>query len=54
MRTMVLRLILFYILAIGVMLMMTPWPQLAEGGRGITGSPFVRAFSPSAFLTPPA
>jgi L-asparagine transporter-like permease len=45
MRTMVLRLIIFYVLAIGVMLMMTPWNQLAEGGRGITGSPFVRAFA---------
>jgi AAT family amino acid transporter len=45
MRTMVLRLIIFYVLAIGVMLMMTPWQQLAEGGRGITGSPFVRVFA---------
>src|SRR6266545_7418116 len=45
MRTMVLRLIIFYVLAISVMLTMTPWNQLAEGGRGITGSPFVRAFA---------
>lgn len=45
MRTMVLRLIIFYVLAIGVMLTMTPWNQIAEGGRGITGSPFVRAFA---------
>lgn len=45
MRRMVMRLIIFYVLAIGVMLMMTPWNQIAEGGRGITGSPFVRAFS---------
>jgi amino acid transporter, AAT family len=45
MRSMVLRLIIFYVLAIGVMLTMTPWNQLAEGGRGITGSPFVRAFA---------
>ena len=45
MKTMVLRLILFYVLAIGVMLMMTPWNQIGEGGRGITGSPFVRAFA---------
>jgi AAT family amino acid transporter len=44
MRTMVLRLIVFYVLAIGVMLMMMPWNRLAEGG-GITGSPFVRAFA---------
>jgi L-asparagine transporter-like permease len=28
---MVLRLIIFYVLAIGVMLTMTPWNQLAEG-----------------------
>jgi len=33
------------VLAIGVMLMMTPWNQIGEGGRGITGSPFVRAFA---------
>jgi L-asparagine transporter-like permease len=45
MRTLVLRLILFYVLAIAVMLMMTPWRELAEGGSGITGSPFVRAFA---------
>jgi amino acid transporter, AAT family len=44
MRSMVLRLIIFYVLAIAVMLMMTPWNQLAEGGGGVTGSPFVRAF----------
>ena len=45
MRTMVLRLIIFYVLAISVMLMMTPWRELAEGGGGVTGSPFVRAFA---------
>lgn len=45
MKTMVLRLIIFYVLAIGVMLMMTPWNQIGEGARGITGSPFVRAFA---------
>jgi AAT family amino acid transporter len=44
MRTMVLRLILFYVLAVAVMLMMTPWRELAESG-GVTGSPFVRAFA---------
>jgi len=44
-RTMVLRLILFYVLAIAVMLMMTPWRELAEAGGGLTGSPFVRAFA---------
>ena len=45
MRTMVARLILFYICAIVVMLMMTPWNRIGEGGGGITGSPFVRAFA---------
>lgn len=45
MKSMVLRLIIFYVLAIGVMLMMTPWNLIGEGGRGITGSPFVRAFA---------
>jgi AAT family amino acid transporter len=45
MRSMVLRLIIFYVLAIGVMLMMTPWNRIGESGRGITGSPFVRAFA---------
>jgi amino acid transporter, AAT family len=45
MRTMVLRLIIFYVVAIAVMLMMTPWRELAEGGGGVTGSPFVRAFT---------
>jgi len=45
MRSMVLRLILFYVVAVTVMLAMTPWPQLAEGGGGVTGSPFVRAFA---------
>src|SRR5204862_4072493 len=45
MRTMVLRLILFYVVAMAVMLTMSPWRELAEGGGGITGSPFVRAFA---------
>jgi len=42
MRSIVVRLILFYVLAITVMLAMTPWNHL---GNGITGSPFVQAFS---------
>ena len=42
MRTVSLRLILFYVLSIIVMLSMTPWDQM---GSGITGSPFVLAFS---------
>lgn len=42
MRTIVFRLILFYVLAMTVMLAIRPWN---EGGSGITSSPFVRAFS---------
>jgi amino acid transporter, AAT family len=42
MRTIVFRLILFYVLAMTVMLAMTPWNKM---GSGITGSPFVTAFS---------
>jgi len=49
MRTLVFRLIIFYVLAVVVMLAMTPWRQLAEGGGTITGSPFVRAFSAVGF-----
>lgn len=45
MRTMVLRLIVFYLLAISVILMMTPWDQIAGRQAGIAGSPFVRAFT---------
>jgi amino acid transporter, AAT family len=44
MRTIVFRLILFYVLAITIMLAMTPWNH-AGSGTGITGSPFVTAFS---------
>jgi L-asparagine transporter-like permease len=42
MRTVVLRLIIFYVCAITVMLAMTPWSQ--TGSATISGSPFVRAF----------
>jgi L-asparagine transporter-like permease len=45
MKTMVFRLIIFYVLAITVMLMMSPWKDIGEGGGSITGSPFVRAFA---------
>jgi L-asparagine transporter-like permease len=45
MRSMVVRLIVFYLLAITVMLMMTPWDKIAGASGGITGSPFVRAFT---------
>jgi amino acid transporter, AAT family len=43
MRTIVFRLILFYVLAVGVMVAMSPWNQSSDGT--ISGSPFVRAFA---------
>ena len=45
MRTMVGRLIVFSVLAISVMLMMTPWQRIGESGGSVTGSPFVRTFT---------
>lgn len=42
MRTVSLRLILFYVLSMIVMLSIKPWDQM---GSGITGSPFVFAFT---------
>ncbi|HXJ07093.1 MAG TPA: amino acid permease [Candidatus Acidoferrum sp.] len=42
MRTIVFRLVIFYVLAITVMLAMTPWDQTSND---LTGSPFVRALS---------
>jgi L-asparagine transporter-like permease len=42
MRTIVYRLIVFYVLAITIMLAMTPWDRSASAS--INGSPFVRAF----------
>jgi L-asparagine transporter-like permease len=42
MRSVVYRLIIFYVLAIAVMLAMTPWDRI--GSATISGSPFVRAF----------
>jgi len=44
MRTIVFRLIFFYVLAILAMLAMTPWNRLGTE-TGILGSPFVSAFS---------
>lgn len=43
MRTMVFRLILFYVLAIAVMVTMSPWNQTGDGTLG--SSPFVGAFT---------
>jgi AAT family amino acid transporter len=44
MRTIVYRLIIFYVLAITIMLAMTPWNQTGSG-NGLNASPFVQAFS---------
>jgi AAT family amino acid transporter len=44
MRTIVFRLIVFYVLSVTVMLAMTPWNQ-AGAGNGLNASPFVRAFA---------
>jgi AAT family amino acid transporter len=42
MRTIVFRLIIFYVCAITIMLAMTPWSQ--TGSATVSGSPFVKAF----------
>ncbi len=42
-RTMLVRLFLFYILAIGVIVAFVPWTDI--GGKAIEGSPFVKVFS---------
>ena len=44
MRTIVYRLIFFYVLAISAMLAMTPWNRVGSQ-TGINGSPFVSAFA---------
>jgi L-asparagine transporter-like permease len=44
MRSIVWRLILFYVLAIAVMVTMVPWNQ-ASSSSGLSGSPFVMAFA---------
>jgi amino acid transporter, AAT family len=43
-RSMVIRLIVFYLLAIFVILAVTPWTNIAETGGRLTGSPFVKVF----------
>ena len=43
MRTIVFRLIVFYVFAITIMLAMTPWHL--TGSASVSGSPFVRAFA---------
>jgi len=44
MRNIVWRLILFYVLAIAIMVAMAPWDQ-STNSSGLSGSPFVTAFS---------
>ena len=41
-RSMVIRLIIFYVLAIFVILTVMPWTTIAETGGRLTGSPFVK------------
>ncbi|WP_158880886.1 amino acid permease [Amycolatopsis anabasis] len=43
-RRMVVRLVLFYLLAIAIVVTVVPWPELAQGG-GLTSSPFVRVLA---------
>lgn len=43
MRTIVFRLIVFYVFAIAIMLAMAPWNR--TGSTSVSGSPFVRAFA---------
>ena len=43
-RSMVIRLIIFYVLAIFVIVAVSPWTTIAETGGRLTGSPFVKVF----------
>src|SRR5262249_35076705 len=44
-RSMVLRLIVFYLLAIFIIVTVTSWTTIAETGGKLTGSPFVKVFN---------
>jgi AAT family amino acid transporter len=44
-RSMVVRLIVFYLLAIFIIVTVTPWPSVAETGDRLSGSPFVKVFN---------
>ena len=44
-RSMVVRLIIFYLLAIFIIVTVTPWPTVAETGNRLSGSPFVKVFN---------
>ena len=43
-RSIVVRLIIFYLLAIFIIVTVTPWSSVAETGGRLTGSPFVKVF----------
>ncbi len=43
MRTMIVRLVLFYVLSLSVMLAIVPWAE--AGAKGVTQSPFVKVFT---------
>src|SRR5436190_8960091 len=44
-RSTVVRLIVFYLLAIFVIVTVTPWPTIAEASGQLSGSPFVKVFA---------
>jgi L-asparagine transporter-like permease len=44
-RSLVLRLIIFYLLAIFIIVTVTPWSSIAESPGRLSGSPFVKVFS---------
>nr|UXE44410.1 proline-specific permease ProY [uncultured bacterium] len=44
-RSLVLRLIIFYLLAIFIIVTVTPWPSIAESAGRLSGSPFVKVFT---------
>src|SRR5262245_12674159 len=44
-RSMVVRLIVFYLLAIFIIVTVTPWPSVAATGDRLSGSPFVKVFN---------
>jgi L-asparagine transporter-like permease len=43
MRTMIVRLVLFYVLSLGIMLAIVPWAE--AGAKGLVHSPFVKVFT---------
>jgi L-asparagine transporter-like permease len=45
MRSLVVRLIIFYVLAIFIIVTVTPWSSVGQSAGSLSGSPFVRVFS---------